>query len=63
MLADEPSGNLDTGTSLKLHDLLFSLRETRRVSLVVVTHNADLAGRADQVLVLEQGRLLPATRV
>jgi len=63
LLADEPSGNLDTGTSLKLHDLLFSLRERRNVSLVVVTHNADLAGRADRILVLEQGRLLPAARV
>jgi lipoprotein-releasing system ATP-binding protein len=57
VLADEPSGNLDTSTSLKLHDLLFGLRERRRVSLVVVTHNADLAGRADRILVLDQGRL------
>lgn len=63
VLADEPSGNLDTATSLKLHDLLFSLRERRGVSLVVVTHNADLASRADQILVLEGGRLQLAARV
>ena len=60
VLADEPSGNLDTNTSLKLHDLLFGLRERTGVSLVVVTHNANLAARADRVLVLEEGRLRPA---
>jgi lipoprotein-releasing system ATP-binding protein len=60
VLADEPSGNLDTSTSQKLHDLLFGLRERTGISLVVVTHNADLAGRADRVLVLEEGRLRPA---
>jgi lipoprotein-releasing system ATP-binding protein len=59
VLADEPSGNLDAGTSRKLHDLLFDLRERTGVSLVVVTHNPDLAQRADRVLVLEQGQLHP----
>ena len=58
LLADEPSGNLDTGTSQRLHDLLFNLREHRDLSLVVVTHNIDLADRADRRLVLEAGRLL-----
>ena len=63
LLADEPSGNLDTQTSGRLHDLLFSLRARRELSLVVVTHNADLAGRADRVLRLQDGRLLSATGV
>jgi lipoprotein-releasing system ATP-binding protein len=63
LLADEPSGNLDTQTSERLHDLLFGLRASRDLSLVVVTHNADLAGRADRILRLQDGRLLPATRV
>jgi lipoprotein-releasing system ATP-binding protein len=63
LLADEPSGNLDTQTSLMLHDLLFSLRERREVSLVVVTHNHDLAGRADRILVLSEGRLQQAPGV
>jgi len=63
LLADEPSGNLDTQTSERLHGLLFGLRARRELSLVVVTHNADLAGRADRILRLEDGRLLPATRV
>ncbi len=63
LLADEPSGNLDTQTSESLHDLLFGLREQRELSLVVVTHNLDLADRADRILLLEEGRLQPATRV
>jgi len=63
LLADEPSGNLDTATSSRLHDLLFGLRARRQVSLIVVTHNTDLAARADRILVMDEGRLEPATRV
>jgi len=59
LLADEPSGNLDTETSGRLHDLLFDLRRSRELSLVVVTHNPDLAARADRRLVLAGGRLQP----
>ena len=57
LLADEPSGNLDNQTSERLHDLLFELRERRRLSMVIVTHNRDLAGRADRTLLLADGRL------
>jgi len=57
LLADEPSGNLDTETSDRLHDLLFRLREERALSMVLVTHNRDLAARADRVLRLANGRL------
>ena len=60
LLADEPSGNLDTETSGQLHDLLFDLRERRGLSLVVVTHNPDLAARADRILHMTAGRLHPA---
>jgi lipoprotein-releasing system ATP-binding protein len=63
LLADEPSGNLDTHTSERLHDLLFGLRAKRRLSLVVVTHNVDLAHRADRILRMQDGRLQPAPRV
>ena len=63
LLADEPSGNLDTQTSERLHDLIFGLRQSRELSMVVVTHNADLAGRADRVLRLQGGRLEPEPRV
>jgi lipoprotein-releasing system ATP-binding protein len=60
LLADEPSGNLDTETSRLLHDLLFELRERKSLSLVIVTHNPDLARRADRQLVMTGGRLQPA---
>ncbi|MDZ7779746.1 MAG: ABC transporter ATP-binding protein [Gemmatimonadota bacterium] len=63
LLADEPSGNLDMRTSDRLHGLLFELRERRNLSLVVVTHNGDLAGMADRILDLEGGRLHPTTSV
>ncbi len=57
LLADEPSGNLDTQTSEELHDLLFNLRESHHLGMVLVTHNQELASRADRVLELRDGRL------
>jgi lipoprotein-releasing system ATP-binding protein len=60
LLADEPSGNLDDHTSEGLHDLLFELKQERELSLVLVTHNRELASRADRCLVLVEGRLVPA---
>ena len=57
LLADEPSGNLDRKTSMELHDLLFELREARGLAMVLVTHNVELAGRADRVLELRDGVL------
>jgi predicted ABC-type transport system involved in lysophospholipase L1 biosynthesis ATPase subunit len=63
LLADEPSGNLDTQTSGRLHELLFGLRDARSLSMVIATHNRDLAERADRILELADGRLQPALRV
>jgi lipoprotein-releasing system ATP-binding protein len=63
LLADEPSGNLDARTSEGLHDLLFELREQWDLSMVVVTHNRELASRADRTLHLEDGRLVEAPGV
>jgi lipoprotein-releasing system ATP-binding protein len=60
LLADEPSGNLDHHTSERLHETLFELREARGLSMVIVTHNAELARRADRILLLEDGLLQPA---
>ena len=57
LLADEPSGNLDTHTSEELHDLLFRLREDRGLAMVLVTHNRELAGRADRIMELRDARL------
>lgn len=59
LLADEPSGNLDSFHSGRLHDLLFELVRTLETALVVVTHSQGLAERADRVLVLERGELHP----
>lgn len=57
LLADEPSGNLDHGNSERLHDLFAQLTHELEIAMVVVTHNRSLAGRADRVLQLEEGRL------
>ena len=62
LLADEPSGNLDHHTSGRLHDLLFQLRADRELGMVLVTHNLELADRADRILLLEDGRLHPQPR-
>lgn len=57
VLADEPSGNLDSVTSEALHDLLWGLNESEGQTLVLVTHNLQLASRAQRVLELYEGRL------
>ena len=57
LLADEPSGNLDHHTSEQLHDTLFELREARGLSMILVTHNLELAERAERILRLEDGVL------
>ncbi|MEO8450783.1 MAG: ABC transporter ATP-binding protein [Gemmatimonadota bacterium] len=59
ILADEPSGNLDPANAERLHDLLASLGEQFGTALVVATHSRTLANRADRVLVLSEGVLLP----
>ena len=60
VLADEPSGNLDTATAGELHELLASLARERHQTFVLVTHNERLAAMADRVMRLESGRLSPA---
>jgi len=57
ILADEPSGNLDTRTAGELHDLLASLALERHQTFVIATHNERLAERAGRVCLLEGGRL------
>jgi putative ABC transport system ATP-binding protein len=56
VLADEPTGNLDSSTGRHIIDLLLSVRRTRRSTLVLVTHDVDLATLADARLVLRDGR-------
>ena len=56
MLADEPTGNLDSTTGRHIMDLLLDVRRTRQTTLVLVTHDAELAALADTRLVLRDGR-------
>lgn len=62
LLADEPSGNLDAGNADQLHGLFSELSRRYEAAVVVVTHNRLLAGRADRILSLEEGRLVPEAR-
>ncbi len=55
ILADEPSGNLDTESSENLHNLFFKLRNEFGQTFVIVTHNKDLADMADRKLVMKDG--------
>ena len=56
LLADEPSGNLDSNNAKQLHDLFFQLRDAFSISMILVTHNTLLAERADRMLTLVDGQ-------
>jgi lipoprotein-releasing system ATP-binding protein len=58
VLADEPSGNLDSHNADELHQLFFRLRDEFGQTFVIVTHNAELANRADRKLVIKDGKIL-----
>jgi lipoprotein-releasing system ATP-binding protein len=55
ILADEPSGNLDSKTALELHQLFFKLRNDLNQTFVIVTHNSELATMADRKIELADG--------
>jgi len=59
LLADEPTGNLDSTTGTEILDLLLSLSGGGGRTVIVVTHDADVAGRAERVLRTHDGRLVP----
>jgi len=58
ILADEPSGNLDSQSAKELHKLFFDLRDKFKQTFVIVTHNEELANMADRKLVMKDGFML-----
>jgi putative ABC transport system ATP-binding protein len=61
LLADEPTGNLDSGTGHSIIELLLNVNRTRRTTLVLVTHDQELAAVADTVIALRDGRIVRTT--
>lgn len=57
ILADEPSGNLDSQNAKELHELFFKLREKTGQTFVIVTHNNELAQMADRTLTIKDGKI------
>ena len=58
VLADEPSGNLDTKHAAELHDLFFQLRDQYNQTFVIVTHNTELARKSDRQIQLRDGQVM-----
>jgi len=58
VLADEPTGNLDRNTAAAVFDLMLGLNQSRRSSLVMVTHDPALAQRADRILHMQDGKIV-----
>ncbi len=62
LLADEPTGNLDSATGAQIVDLLLALNHERRSTLLLVTHDASLAARAGRAIALHDGRVVNGHR-
>jgi lipoprotein-releasing system ATP-binding protein len=58
ILADEPSGNLDTENKNELHKLFFKLRDTFGQTIIIVTHDRQLAGMSDRILQIKDGLIV-----
>jgi putative ABC transport system ATP-binding protein len=57
LLADEPTGNLDSENGRHIVEILLGIHERRGTTIVLATHDQELAGKADRVLVLKGGRI------
>ncbi len=57
MLADEPTGNLDEKTTQEIQSLLWDIREYHKITIVLVTHNADISNKADRKVRLAYGKI------
>ena len=62
LLADEPTGNLDTRTSHEIMETLVALNRNQGVTIIVVTHEADIAAYADRVITLRDGAIISDER-
>ncbi|BDZ47264.1 hypothetical protein GCM10025866_31730 [Naasia aerilata] len=60
VFADEPTGNLDTTTGAVVEDMLFGLQRERGITLVVVTHDEQLAARCDRSVHIRDGLIEPS---
>lgn len=58
LFADEPTGNLDSATKQEIHKLLFNLRDTLSQTLVIVTHDPELAALCDRCLTMKDGQFI-----
>ena len=61
LFADEPTGNLDSETGAKVEELLFDYNKQKGVTLIVVTHDADLAKKCDHQIIIKDGRIEKST--
>jgi len=61
LFADEPTGNLDAETSERVEELLFDLNRENGTTLILVTHNLDLAARTERIISLKAGRIVADT--
>lgn len=61
IFADEPTGNLDSETGAKVEELLFDYNKQKSVTLIVVTHDADLAKKCDYQIIIKDGRVEKST--
>jgi lipoprotein-releasing system ATP-binding protein len=58
VLADEPSGNLDSQNKKELHELFFTLRNKYNQTFIIVTHDTELAGMSDRTITMHDGLLV-----